>query len=199
MPPEVAPVSATIAPSAASIGPLALFLAFSRMALSGFGGVLPFAYRALVERLRWVSAAEFAELLALGQVLPGPTICNVSLMVGYRKGGLSGAVASLAGMLGIPMLIVLALGAAWQHYGEIPRVHSALSGMSSVAAGLIVATGIKMGLAVFGPARGTPRFWTHALFAAIAFIGIGLLHWPMVAVVGVVAPISVLLAYREER
>lgn len=134
-----------------TIGPSQIFFAFSSLALSGFGGVMPFAYRALVERRQWVSPREFAGLLAIAQVLPGPTIGNMSVMVGQRYAGFAGACAALAGMIAGPSLIVIALGIAWQHYGNLPSVKHALAGMSAVAIGLILAIAVKMGIALFKP------------------------------------------------
>jgi chromate transporter len=179
---------ADVAP--AHISPLELFVAFSEMALSGFGGVLPFAYRALVERRHWLTPAEFTKLLALGQVMPGPTICNVAVMFGYRNAGLAGAAASLAGMLAIPIAIVLGLGIAYQHVGELPVVQRALAGMSAVAAGLIVATAIKM-------ARAVPRRILQLCLVGLAFAGVGLLRFPLIGVISVLGPAGVLLAWRS--
>src|SRR4051812_44615876 len=96
-----------------------LFAAFSRIALSGFGGVLPFAYRGLVEKRGWLTASEFAEFLGLSQMLPGPTICNVALMVGHKYGATRGALAALAGLIVFPFLLVIALGALYQRYGDL--------------------------------------------------------------------------------
>lgn len=171
--------------------PLDLFLAFSELGLSGFGGVLPFAYRTLVERRRWLSPADFARVLALGQVLPGPTICNVAVMVGYRNAGLAGALASLGGILAMPMAIVLGLGIAYQRFGDLPVVRRALLGMSAVAAGLVLATAVKM-------ARAVPRRCIPVLCAALAFAGVGLARWPLISVIAALAPPSILLAWRAE-
>jgi chromate transporter len=179
------------------LGPAQLFLAFSRMALSGFGGVMPFAYRALVERRQWLTASDFASLLAMAQVLPGPTICNLSLMVGWRYAGAGGALAALAGMLAGPIAIVLALGSAYQHWGDVPQVHAALAGMGAVAAGLILSTAVKMGLAVFSARREVASRLTTGAIAALAFAGVGLLRWPLVAVVVVLAPPAIALAWRR--
>jgi chromate transporter len=172
------------------ISPLELFIAFSEMALSGFGGVLPFAYRAMVERRPWLSGEEFAKLLALSQVMPGPTICNLSVMFGYRSAGLPGAAAALGGMIALPVAIVLALGIGYQHFGELPPVRRALAGMSAVAAGLIVATAVKM-------ARTVPRRVFPISLLMLAFVGVGLMRFPLIAVIVLVAPIGVLLAWRE--
>jgi chromate transporter len=177
-----------------------LFTAFSSLALSGFGGVLPFAYRALVEQRKWLDAREFASLLAIAQVMPGPTICNLSVMIGQRFAGAAGACAALAGMVLGPSCIVVALGIAWQHYGGILAVKNALGGMSAVAIGLIAATGVKMGIALFRPATEPViekvRYWTTRRFVqialcALAFVGVGILHWPLAAVVAALAPIAI--------
>jgi chromate transporter len=188
-----------------AIGPAELFVAFSQLALSGFGGVLPFAYRALVERRRWLEAREFASLLAIAQVMPGPTICNLSVMIGQRFAGFAGSCAALAGMVLGPSIIVVALGIAWQHYGELAAVRNALAGMSAVAIGLIAATGVKMGISLFRPTRvegaaARASYWTarrlgQFALCGLAFAGVGLLRWPLVAVVVGLAPAAVALAW----
>jgi chromate transporter len=160
------------------------------MALSGFGGVLPFAYRAMVERRKWVTREEFAGLLALGQVLPGPTICNIAVMFGYRSSGLSGAAAALAGMIALPITIVLLLGVGYQRFGDVPAVRRALVGMSAVAAGLILATAIKMAHAV-------PRRLLPIVLAALAFAGVGIVRFSLVAVVAVLGPVAIFVAWKE--
>ena len=183
--------AAPIAVAPERIAPLELFLAFSEMALSGFGGVLPFAYRAMVERRRWVDREEFARLLAVAQVMPGPTICNLAVMFGYRRSGLTGAAASLAGMVAMPFAIVLGLGLAYQRFGEVPAVRRALVGMSSVAAGLILATAIKMARAV------RPRVVPICL-AALAFVGVGVIRFSLIAVIAVLAPAAVLFSWKSD-
>ena len=169
---------------------LALFLAFSEMALSGFGGVLPFAYRALVERRRWLAPEDFAKLLAVSQVMPGPTICNLSVMFGYRAAGIGGSAAALGGMIALPMAIVLGLGVAWHEFGALPPVRRALTGMSAVVAGLILATAMKM-------SRAIPRHVVPISLSVVSFVGVGLMRLPLLAVIVFAAPIGILLAWRE--
>ncbi|MGA2549079.1 MAG: chromate transporter [Burkholderiaceae bacterium] len=182
------------------IGPAALFLGFSQMALSGFGGVMPFAYRFLVEERRWVSPEDFAQMFAFGQILPGPTICNVSVMVGWRKAGFVGALCALGGILVGPIIVVILLGVGYQAYGTAPLVRSALTGMSAVAAGLILATAVKMAIALFGSRRQkTSELVWLVVFAALAFVGVGLLRWPLAGVVAILAPCAVALAYFKAR
>ena len=173
-----------------TISPLALFLAFSEMALSGFGGVLPFAYRSLVERRRWLTAEEFTKLLAVSQVMPGPTICNLSVMFGYRAAGIRGSAVALGGMIALPMAIVLGLGVAWHEFGALPPVRRALTGMSAVVAGLVLATAMKM-------SRAVPRQAVPVSLSVVAFLGVGLMRFPLFAVIAFVGPIGILLAWRE--
>ena len=183
-----------------SIGPWQLFTAFSALALSGFGGVLPFAYRALVEKRRWLDARDFAGLLAIAQVMPGPTICNLSVMIGQRYAGFAGACAALGGMVLGPSCIVIALGIAWQRYGGLTSVRQALAGMSAVAIGLILATAVKMGIGLFGTRDGAVGWWSvrravQVALCILGFVGVGLLRWPLAAVVAGLAPIAVAAAW----
>jgi chromate transporter len=122
----------------------ALFLAFNRLALQGFGGVLAVAQRELVERLHWLEKEEFVELLSIAQVLPGPNVVNLSMMIGDRFFGLRGAFVALAGMMLVPAGIVLVLAAAYGQIASHPVAVDALRGMGAVSAGLILATGIKL-------------------------------------------------------
>jgi chromate transporter len=121
-----------------------LFRAFNRMALQGFGGVLAVAQHELVDRLGWLTRAQFVELLSMSQVLPGPNIVNLALMMGDRYFGRRGALAALAGMMLVPLVIVLLLATLYGHFSGIPQVAGALRGMGAVAAGLVVATSLKL-------------------------------------------------------
>ena len=134
--------------------------------------------------------AEFVETLALGQLLPGPNIGNVSVIVGYRFAGYAGAVAAFAGLVTGPFMLMIAVGMLYQHYGALPLVQQALSGMSSVAAGLVLATGFKMTASL-------KRQWRPWLFVALALAGVGALRWPLLAVVGGLAPFGIAAAWRE--
>lgn len=122
----------------------ALFVAFSLLALQGFGGVLAVAQRELVDRRTWLTRHEFIELYAVAQLLPGPNVVNLSLMVGDRYFGWRGAFAAISGMLLAPIVVVLALAASYQQLSTNPAVAGALRGMGAVAAGLILAMALKM-------------------------------------------------------
>lgn len=159
---------------------LHLFWVFTRLALQGFGGVLPVAQRELVERQRWLTREQFLELLALAQVLPGPNVVNLSLMVGERYFGHRGALAAMAGMLAAPLAVVLALAVAAGLWQGQPQLAGALRGMGIVAAGLIAATALKL----TKPLRSSPLSWpAAALLVLLAGVGVGWLRWPLVSVV----------------
>lgn len=157
-----------------------LFTVFTRLALQGFGGVLPVAQRELVERQRWLTAGQFLEVLALAQVLPGPNVINLSLMVGQRFFGLRGALAAMAGMLCVPLVGVLLLAALAAHWQRHPVVTGALRGMGIVSAGLIAATALRLAVAL--KASPLTPVGAAAVIAG-AFAAVGLLRWPLVAVV----------------
>jgi len=169
----------------------ALFLTFSRISLSSFGGALFWARRGLVERQRWLTEPEFVELLSLGQLLPGPNVLNLTVMVGYRFAGWTGAAASVAGYLGWPCLVVIGMGILYQHYGAQPHVQQALAGMSKVAAGLLLATVIKLAMVL-------PRRWRPWLFGMLTFVGVGIMRWPLLWVMGALAPWAILAAWKEQ-
>lgn len=175
------------------VGCWSLFKVFSHMALQGFGGVLPFAYRHLVERSKWLTAAEFGQLLSIAQLLPGPTICNLSVMVGQRHAGVAGGFSALAGLLLGPFLIVIALGAAYQELANHPVFANAMRGMAAAASGLILATALKLAA---GMLRGTAQRSRQAVQLALlvaAFIGLGVAKVGLLVVVGTLVPLGFLL------
>jgi len=169
---------------------LALFLTFSRVSLSSFGGALFWVRRGLVEQQRWLTEREFVELLTIAQLLPGPNVLNLTVMVGHRFAGWTGAAAAAAGYLGWPCLVVIGMGVLYERYGALPQVQQALAGMSSVAAGLLLATVIKLATVL-------PRHWRPWLFGLLAFAGVGILRWSLLWVVGALAPLAVAAAWKE--
>lgn len=181
--------------SSPKINAYTLFWAFSQIALSGFGGVLPFAYRGLVEKRAWLSPSEFAEFFGVSQMLPGPTICNIALMVGHKYAGTRGAFAALAGMIVFPFLLVIALGALYQRYGDLPAVRDALHGMAAIAAGLIFATAVKMAIAMYRKKESIQRQLLQTGLLLLAFIGLGLLGWRLIWVFGFLAVVGTPLFY----
>jgi chromate transporter len=173
-----------------------LFFTFNRLALQGFGGVLAVAQRELVERKRWLTREEFVEMLALSQVLPGPNVVNLALMFGDRFFGLRGAAAAVAGMLVVPLFIVLALAAAYSEFSRVAIVSGALRGMGAVAAGLIIATAVKLVKTLGSNRLGLP---IALVLAALTFVAIALLRWPLVWVIVGLGSFAVALAYVRTR
>ena len=165
--------------------PRELFHAFTRMSLMGFGGVLPVAQHELVERRRWLTREDFVELLSIGQVLPGPNIVNVALMIGDRFFGWRGAAAAVGGLLGLPMLLVMSLAILYNGLAHHPMVAGALRGMGAVSAGLVLSTAVKLLPALKKNPMGRP---VCALVAAATVAGIAgwrlPLGWVVLAVGG---------------
>ena len=169
-----------------------LFRVFTRMALQGFGGVLPVTQRELVERQRWLSPQQFVEMLSLAQVLPGPNVVNLALMVGDRFFGTRGAAAAMAGMLAAPLLVVLALAVLALQLQSHAWAAGALKGMGVVSAGLVIATAFKLAGSLRSNPLGLPLC---ALAALLALAAIGVLRWPLVGVVLVLGAASTALAW----
>jgi chromate transporter len=177
-------------------GAAEIFRVFNRLALQGFGGVLAVAQRELVERERWLTPTQFLELLALGQVLPGPNIVNMALMIGDRFLGWRGASAALGGLMCAPLVIVLALAALYGQFMQQPMVAGALRGMGAVAAGLVIATALKL----VGTLRTNVLGWPlGALFTLLTLLAIGVLRWPMVGVVLGLGSVAVAAAWLRLR
>lgn len=168
--------------------PFELFIAFTLLALQGFGGVLAVAQRELVDRRAWLTREEFVAAYSLAQLLPGPNVVNLSLTLGDRFFGWRGAVAAIGGMLLVPLVIVLTLAASYNRLSDFPAVAGALRGMGAVAAGLIVAMGIKMvptlrknvmgavACALLGFATLGAVAWLRVPLATVV-IGFGLAGW----------------------
>ena len=153
-----------------------LFGVFTRLALQGFGGVLPVAQRELVDRQRWLRREQFLEMLSVAQVLPGPNIVNLALMIGDRFFGWRGAFAAMAGILLAPLAVVLVLAVFAKQAQGLPAVAGALRGMGLVAAGLIFAMAIKLG---FGLRRNPLGPLTCAVVLALTVLSVGWLRWPL--------------------
>ena len=152
-----------------------LFWGFNSVSLSGFGGVLPFARRMLVEQRRWMTAEEFNTQLGLCQFLPGPNIVNLAVLVGKRQQGAAGAVVAPLGLLLGPFLLVLLLGLGYDTWGNIPQVQGMLRGIAAAGCGLLFAMAWRMGVALREKRYFMP-------FVALTVIGIAGLRWPMPAV-----------------
>jgi chromate transporter len=156
--------------------------------------VLAVAQQELVERKRWLTREQFIELLAVAQVLPGPNIVNLSMMIGDRWFGVRGAMSALAGMLVMPLVVVLVLASLYGRYDSIPAVSGALRGMGVVAAGLVFATALKL----LPTLRSNPLGVVTGLgFAVATMLAVTLLHWPLLWVIAGLGSLAIALAWRR--
>ncbi len=171
-------------------------MSFTLLALQGFGGVLAIVQQELVERKRWMTKEEFVEEWAVAQIMPGPNVVNLALMIGGRHFGLPGAIAAAAGMLAIPLVLVLLLALVYGQYAGHPAVSGALRGMAAVAAGLIIATGIKLFAALKNNPLGVP---VCVALAVASFVCIALLRVPLVYVLLGLGGLACVLTYRKLR
>src|SRR6202012_3110873 len=146
MPPDSssAAVAAPVSPTSTPPGLMALFVAFAKMSLAGFGGVLVFARRAIVEQHRWMTAEEFNETFALCHFLPGPNIVNLTMIFGSRFRGIAGGLAAFTGLLGPPTVIMTVLAVLYARFGDVDALRRILAGVSCVAVGLLLSVVFRM-------------------------------------------------------
>ena len=166
-----------------------LFVAFATISLSGFGGVLAWSRRMMVDQRQWLTADEFNETYALCSFLPGGNILNFSVVFGARFCGLRGALVAIAGLMGPPLVLVLIIAGIYARYGDLPLLRRALTGVAAAAAGLMIATVAKMAQPLF-----RNRTVTGPLIAFATFAAIGIVHWPLPLVLAAIVPASIAAA-----
>lgn len=199
MPPD-SPPAAIPAPDTPAPGPpqrpglAELFLAFAKMSLAGFGGVLYWARRGIVDQRRWMTAEEFNETYALCHFLPGPNIVNLSLVFGSRFRGIAGGVAAFAGLVGPPMVIATILAALYARFGEIDVLRRILAGVSCAAVGLLLATVFRMMMPLI-----RKRDLIDLIILAAVFLAIGIARLPLQAVLLVGVPVSLAVTLMMRR
>lgn len=166
-----------------------IFMGFLGLGLTSFGGALPLARRTIVDQRRWLTAAEFTDLLGLCQFLPGGNVINLSVALGMRFRGLRGALAGILGLIAGPSLVVIALGVLYEHTQNDPHIKHLFAGLAASAAGLLVAMAVK----ILMPLRHDPR---AAAIAALGFVAIALLRFPLLPTMLVLTPLSIFFASR---
>jgi chromate transporter len=184
-----APNVTTAAPSL-----LELFVAFAKISLAGFGGVLVWTRRAIVEKHRWMTADEFNETFALCHFLPGPNVVNLSVVFGSRFRGVAGGIAAFAGLLGPPVMIVTILAALYARFGEIAALQRTLAGVSCAAVGLMFSAIFRMMLPLI-----RKRDLVGLTLLAAVFAAIGLLRLPLPVVILVALPLSIAITFGMRR
>jgi chromate transporter len=196
MPPDSPPaaVPAPDVPPSTPPGLIALFVAFAKMSLAGFGGVLVWARRGIVDQHRWMTADEFNETFALCHFLPGPNVVNLSVVFGSRFRGVPGGIAAFAGLIGPPVVIVTILAALYAHYGEIDALRRILAGVSCAAVGLLISAVFRMMMPLI-----KRRDLIGLVVLVAVFIAIGLLRLPLPAVLLVAIPLSLALTFVMRR
>jgi chromate transporter len=196
MPPDSPPaaVPAPVPPTSTPPGLVALFLAFAKMSLAGFGGVLVFARRAIVEQHRWMTADEFNETFALCHFLPGPNIVNLSMVFGSRFRGIAGGVAAFTGLVGPPAVVMTVLAALYARFGEVEVLRRILSGVSCAAVGLLISVVFRMMMPLI-----RKRDWVGLAVMAAVFIAIGVLRLPLPAVLLAAIPLSIAITLAVRR
>ena len=192
--PPAAPAPAEPEPRPQPVSLTDLFVSFTLLALQGFGGVLAVVQRELVEKKRWLTREEFVEEWSVAQIMPGPNVINLAVVLGSRYFGWRGAAVAVAGMLTAPLVVVIALALVYAEFAGHPGVAGALRGMGAVAAGLIAATGLKLFGALLKNVLGL-RLCIG--FGVLCFVAIALLRWPLVYVLLGLGGIACIMAYQK--
>ena len=167
-----------------------LFIAFATISLSGFGGVLAWSRRIMVEERKWLTPEQFNETYALCAFLPGGNVINFAVIFGLRIRGAAGSAVAVAGLMGPPVLLVMFVGAIYAHYGDVPALRRMLTGVAAAAVGLLMATVAKMARPLFRNSN-----VTAPLISLATFISIGIVHWPLPLVLMIIVPVSIAVAW----
>ena len=175
-----------------TLTPTELFISFSKIGMSGFGGVLPWARRTLVERDKVLSSEEFSAILGICQIVPGPNIVNLAVCIGSRFGGVRGAFAAVMGLTLGPICIVMLLALLYTHYSYMESIQGILRGISAVGVGLIASTGIKM-------LRDELRFPAMLLVVLVTVIAASYYQLGLGWVVLIASPLAWILAQKKAR
>jgi len=183
---------AAVASPLAHVSRAALFASFLKMGLLGFGGVLPWARRVIVDERRWLGDREFAELIGLCQVLPGPNIVNFSVIIGARTHGPRGSLIALTGILFVPVGVMLLIAVFYASVAHEAVTRNAIAGASAAAAGLILGTAMRLLMQTRPPLRGL-------LAGGAAFVAVGVLQWPLLWVIPALIVVAVAAEWHASR
>jgi chromate transporter len=169
-----------------------LFTGFCWLGMTAFGGALPLARRMMVEKHRWVTGEDFSVLLGLCQFLPGGNIINLSVAVGMRFRGVTGAIVAMLGFILVPTIAVLLLGVVYDHYQHDLYVRHFFAGMAAAAAGLLISVALRIGAPL------VKNRWGAAV-ALVCVLAIAVMRFPLLPTMLVLTPISILITWRMRR
>jgi chromate transporter len=158
----------------------------------GFGGVAPWARHIIVGEKRWLSEREYASILGIGQVLPGPNTVNSAVIIGDHFHGTVGALAAVVGLLCTPITVLIGIAVVYDRIADLPGVGAAIGAGAAAAAGLVIGTALKM-------ARKLKPNAAAIAVGMAAFVSVGLLHVPMALAIAVLGPVSIALIWRQRR
>jgi chromate transporter len=167
-----------------------LFTGFLAIGARSFGGVLPWAYRTMVEERRWLTPADFAETIGLCQFLPGPNIGNASIVLGKRWFGVPGALVAFLGLMALPFVWVMLLGMLYLEWASNPTVRAIVTGVGATGAGLFIGTALKLGKAIV-------RKPAALALVAACFLTVGVARWPLLIVMPLAIMLGVAFARRD--
>jgi chromate transporter len=169
-----------------------LFLSYAKIGLLGFGGVAPWARHVIVEERRWLDDREYAALLGVGQVIPGPNTVNSAVMIGDKFQGTLGSIVSVLGIVGAPVLVLIGIALLYDRIAALPGVDAAMAAGAAAAAGLVMGTAIKLARKI------KPNMVAVAIGVA-AFVSVGVFHVPMVWAILVLGPLSIATVWWQRR
>jgi chromate transporter len=175
-----------------NVSRIELFVGFAKIGLLGFGGVAPWARHVIVGEKRWLSEREYASILGVGQVLPGPNTVNSAIIIGDHFQGTVGALLAVFGLLCTPITVLIGIALIYDRIAGLPNVGAAIAAGAAAAAGLIIGTALKMAR------RLKPNIAALAIGLA-AFASVSLLHIPMMLAIAVLGPVSIALVWWERR
>jgi len=187
-------------PPSHNVGLIELFLLFSQLGLSSFGGaVSAWMHRDFVQRRQLINETEFLAAMALCRIMPGATVVNLAVVVGKRLRGAAGAATAMLGLLLGPCLVVVAFAVVYRRFAGVALLHTALEGLAAASVGLMLAMGASLANHVVGFRRGSgggaARKAAALVVVGATFVLVGVLRLPMVPVVLCLTPLSVALAY----
>lgn len=171
---------------------LDLFLGFAKIGALGFGGVGPWARHVIVEERQWLTERDYAEVLGMGQILPGPNVGNAAVMIGRGFHGLAGALLASAGLYLGPLCILIVLAVLYENYGSLPHVAPFMTGVAAAAAGMVIGMALKMGFNLKPPAQ-------LVAVGLLAMTAGAWLRLPLPLIVVILAPLGIWISLRHAR